>query len=71
MSLRTNEGKQSQTVFSITTDEAKLRQLFDDIDFEHCGGISWAYFIQVTFITLSSWELVLLARKDFDESMQN
>lgn len=40
MSLRTNEGGPNQTVFSITTDEAKLRKLFDDIDFEHCGGCS-------------------------------
>ena len=40
MSLRTTEGGQNQTVFSISTDESKLRQLFDDIDFEHCGMVS-------------------------------
>ncbi|KAK8791666.1 hypothetical protein WA588_001977, partial [Blastocystis sp. NMH] len=45
MSLRTNEGGPNQTVFSITTDEAKLRKLFDDIDFEHCGHIHYSEFV--------------------------
>ena len=46
MTLRTSEQfSNNASLFSITTDETKLRQLFHDIDFDDCGYINYSEFV--------------------------
>lgn len=46
MTLRTTEQFcNNASLFSITTDEEKLKQLFHDIDFDDCGYINYSEFV--------------------------
>ena len=46
MTLRDKETFAKNTdIFSITTDEKKLRQLFDSLDFDHHGSINYSEFL--------------------------
>lgn len=46
MTLRTTEQySNNASLFSITTDEEKLKQLFHDIDFDDCGYINYSEFL--------------------------
>lgn len=46
MTLRTTEQFcNNASLFSITTDEDKLKQLFHDIDFDDCGYINYSEFV--------------------------